>query len=108
MLLRIGQSFLGGSYGIASGVLHPIWKIDTVINVSPLRWPIERMFKSWKSDLPFTSITTTQDDATVGYLHGRMLLMLFSYAPGPQPRAALWLQQKRALSLLKCVRHCHA
>ena len=34
--------------------------------------------------------------------------MLFSYALCPQLRAALWRQQKRVLSLLKRVRHCHA
>jgi hypothetical protein len=91
-----------------TNVPHPIWKTDTVINVSPLRCPIKRMFKSWKSDLPLASSTTMRDDATVCYLYGRMLLMLFSYALRPQLRAALWLQQKRVLSLLKRVRHCHA
>jgi hypothetical protein len=90
-----------------TNVPYPIWKTDTVINMSPLPWPIERMIQAWKSDLTFASSTTTQDDTTVCYLYARMLLMLFSYALSLQLRAALWLQHKWALSLLKRVRHCH-
>lgn len=34
-----------------TNVPHTIWKTATVVNVSPLRWQIELIFKSWKSSL---------------------------------------------------------
>ncbi len=36
---------------LITNVPHTRWKTDTVINVYPLRWPIELIFKSWKSYL---------------------------------------------------------
>jgi hypothetical protein len=39
------------------------------------------------------------------YLYGRLLLSLLSYARCPARRATLWAQERRALSVLKLVRH---
>ena len=85
-----------------------IWKTATIIKVYPLRWQIELIFKSWKSYLHLASLTTKKEDATLCYLYGRMLLILFNYALCPQIRATLWLKHKRELSLLKLVRHFQA
>ena len=85
-----------------------IWKTETVVNVYPLRWQIELIFKSWKSYLHLASLTTKKEDSTLCYLYGRMLLILFNYALCPQMRATLWLKNKRELSLLKLVRHFQA
>jgi DDE family transposase len=35
-----------------ANVPYTIWKTETVVNVYPLRWPIERILKAWKSALP--------------------------------------------------------
>jgi Transposase DDE domain len=91
-----------------TNVPHTIWKTETVVNVYPLRWQIELIFKSWKSYLHLASITTKKEDSTLCYLYGRMLLILFNYALCPQMRATLWLKKKRELSLLKLVRHFQA
>ena len=85
-----------------------IWKTATVSKVYPLRWQIERIFKSWKSYLHLASIKTKKEDTTLCYLYGRMLLVLLNYALCPQLRAQLWLKKKRELSLLKLVRHFQA
>jgi len=89
-------------------VPHTLWKPATGVNVSPLRWPIALIVKSWKSDLHVAVLTTTQEDPTLWYLDGRVLLMVLTYALCPQMRAHLWGTQKRELSLLKLVRHFQA
>jgi hypothetical protein len=91
-----------------TNVPHTLWKTDTVVNVYPLRWQIELMFKSWKSYLHLAVLTTTKEDTTLCYLYGRMLLMVLTYALCPQMRAHLWGTKKRELSLLKLVRHFQA
>jgi hypothetical protein len=91
-----------------TNVPHTIWKTETIVNVYPLRWQIELIFKSWKSALHLASIKTKKEDSTLCYLYGRMLLILFNYALCPQLRATLWLKKKRELSLLKLVRHFQA
>ena len=40
------------------------WRTATIVHVYPLRWPIERMFKSWKSSLHLASLTTQKEDST--------------------------------------------
>ena len=75
------------------------------MQVYPLRWHLERLLKSWQSYRHFASLTTKKEDPTFCSLSGRMLLILLHDALCPQIRATLWLQHKRALSLLKLVRH---
>jgi hypothetical protein len=91
-----------------TNVPHTIWKTEMIVNVYPLRWQIELIFKSWKSSLHVASIKTKKEDSTLCYLYGRMLLILFNYALCSQMRATLWLKKKRELSLLKLVRHFQA
>jgi hypothetical protein len=45
-----------------------VWKTDTVVKVSPWRWPIERMFQSWKRALPLAALTTKKAETTFGDL----------------------------------------
>lgn len=66
-----------------------LWTTDPVGKVSPGRWQIARMFKSWKSDLPVAALTTKTEDPTLCSLYGRRLLMLLMYALCPQMRAQL-------------------
>jgi hypothetical protein len=91
-----------------TNVPYTIWKSDTVVNVYPLRWQIDRIFTSWKSDLHFASLTTTKEDTTLCSLYGRLLLIVLKDALSPQIRAHLWMQKKRELSLLKLMRHGQA
>jgi hypothetical protein len=85
-----------------------IWTTATVLQVYPLRWQIELIFKSWKSYLHLASLTTKKAEPTLCYLYGRMLLILLTYALCPQIRAQLWMHKKRELSLLKLLRHLQA
>ena len=91
-----------------TNVPRTIWKTETVGRVYPIRWQVELIFKSWKSDLHVASIKTKKADTTLWYLYGRMLLILLNYALCPQLRHTLWLKKKRELSLLKLVRHFQA
>jgi hypothetical protein len=91
-----------------TNVPSTIWKTETIIQVYPLRWQIELIFKSWKSYLHLASIKTKKADTTLCDLYGRMLLILLNYALCPQMRHTLWVKKKRELSLLKLVRHCQA
>jgi Transposase DDE domain len=91
-----------------TNVPHTIWKTTAVIKVYPLRWQIALIFKSWKSYLHLASFTTKQEDTTLCYLYGRMLLILLNYALCPQIRVQLWMKKKRELSLLKLMRHLQA
>jgi hypothetical protein len=91
-----------------TNVPRTIWQTETVGKVYPLRWQVELIFKSWKSYLHLASIKTKKADTTLCYLYGRMLLILLNDALCPQMRQTLWLKKKRALSLLKLVRHFQA
>jgi hypothetical protein len=91
-----------------TNVPSTIWPTETVLKVSPLRWQIERIFKSWKSYLHLASLTTTKEDTTLCYLYGRMLLIVLNYALCPPLRAHLWRQKQRELSLLQLMRHFQA
>ena len=91
-----------------TNVPHTIWQTAMVVKVYPVRWQIARIFQSWKSYLPLASLTTKQEDTTLCYLYGRMLLILLNYALCPQIRASLWMKKKRELSLLKLMRHLQA
>jgi len=91
-----------------TNVPRTIWKTETVGKVYPIRWQVELIFKSWKSYLHLASMNTKKADTTLCYLSGRMLLILLNYALCPQMRHTLWLKKKRALSLVKLVRHFQA
>ena len=91
-----------------TNVPRTIWKTETVGKVYPIRWQVELIFKSWKSSLHLASIKTKKATPTLGYLYGRMLLILLNYALCPQLRHTLWLKKKRERSLLKLVRHFQA
>jgi Transposase DDE domain len=91
-----------------TNVPYTIWKTAAVIKASPLRWQIELIFKSWKSYLHLAAIKTKKEDTTLGYLYGRMRLILLNYALCPQMRYHLWGKKKRELSLIKLVRHFQA
>jgi hypothetical protein len=51
---------------------------------------------------------TKKEEATLGYLYGRMRLIGLNDALCPQMRANLWGKRKREVSLLKLVRHFQA
>jgi hypothetical protein len=85
-----------------------IWKMEAVVKAYPLRWQIELIFTSWKSYLHLASIKTKKADSTLCYLYGRMLLIVLTYALYPQRRATVWLKKRRALRVLKLVRHFQA
>lgn len=54
------------------------WKPATVVNGSPWRWPIERICKSWKSDLHGAVLPTTTEDPPWCDLDGRMLRLVLT------------------------------
>jgi DDE family transposase len=85
-----------------------VWTSATVCTAYSLRWQVELVFKSWKSDLPLATIPTKTQDPTLCYLYGRLLLIVLAYALCPALRAALWIQQHRELSFLKLVRYLQA
>jgi Transposase DDE domain len=85
-----------------------IWQPSTVLAVYPIRWHVERIFKSWKSYLHVAAITTNTEAPPLCYLYGRMRLILLNDALGPSLRASLWNKQQRELSVLKLVRHFQA
>ena len=57
---------------------HTSWQTDPVVKVSPGRWPIELLWKAWKSALPLAAIKTKKEDTTLCSLSGRMLLLLLN------------------------------
>jgi len=91
-----------------TNVSATLWPMALVPKVSPIRWHIELIFKSWKSSLHVATLTTTKEDSTLCSLYGRMLRILLNSALCPQARATLWLKCQRELSLLKFVRHFQA
>jgi hypothetical protein len=55
-----------------------------LLKVAPMRWPVARIFQSWKRALPVASLKTTKEAPTVCSLYGRMRLMLLQYARCPR------------------------
>jgi hypothetical protein len=64
--------------------------------------------KSWKSSRHFASSKTKKVNPTLGYLYGRMLLIVLNDALGPQMRATIGVKQQRERSVRKLVRHFQA
>jgi hypothetical protein len=91
-----------------TNVPSTVWTPETVGTAYALRWQVELVFKSWKSHLHLATLTTKTADSTLGYLYGRMLLILLPYALCSPLRARLWEQNRRELSLLKLSRHLQA
>jgi len=53
---------------LSTSVPEPMWQPTTVLEVAPIRWHVELIFKSWKSALPVASIKTTTEAPTFWYL----------------------------------------
>ena len=85
-----------------------VWPPQTVCIAYSLRWQVELVFKSWKSDLHLATLTTTTKHSTLCYLYGCLLLILLTYALCPTLRATVWHKKQRELSLGKLVRHFQA
>jgi hypothetical protein len=85
-----------------------VWTPATVCTAYSLRWQVELVFKSWKSDLHLATLPTKTHAPTLCYLYGRLLLIVLTYALCPALRASLWTKQQRELSFLKLVRYLQA
>ncbi len=85
-----------------------VWTPATVCAAYSLRWQVELVFKSWKSDCHLAIVPTKTQDPTLCYLYGRLLLIVLAYALCPAVRALLWAHQPRELSLLKFFRSLQA
>jgi hypothetical protein len=85
-----------------------VWTPATVCTAYSLRWQVELVFKSWKSDLHLATLPTKTATPTLCYLYGRLLLLVLAYALCPALRTALWTRQQRELSVLKFVRYLQA
>lgn len=91
-----------------TNVPETIWTPATVCKAYSLRWQVELVFKSWKSDLHLATVPTKTETPTLCYLYGRLLLLVLAYALCPALRTALWTRQQRELSFLKLVRYLQA
>jgi hypothetical protein len=85
-----------------------VWTPATVCTAYSLRWQVELVFKSWKSELHLATLPTKTHAPTLCYLYGRLLLIVLTYALCPALRASLWTKQQRELSFLKLVRYLQA
>jgi hypothetical protein len=91
-----------------TNVSGTIWTPATVCKAYALRWQVELVFKSWKSDLHLATLPTKTEAPTLCYLYGRLLLIVLAYALCPALRTARWTRQQRELSFLKLVRYLQA
>lgn len=91
-----------------TNVPRTVWTPTTVCKAYGLRWQVELVFKSWKSDLYLATLPTKTQNPTLCYLYGRLLLIVLTYAFCPALRTALWTRQHRELSVLKLIRYLQA
>jgi hypothetical protein len=91
-----------------TNVPSTVWTPMTICKAYSLRWQVELVFKSWKSDLHLATLPTKTETPTLCYLYGRLLLIVLVYALCPALRTALWTRQQRELSFLKLVRYLQA
>jgi Transposase DDE domain len=92
----------------STNVPSTVWTPMTICKAYSLRWQVELVFKSWKSDLHLATLPTKTATPTLCYLYGRLLLIVLVYALCPALRTALWTRQQRELSFLKLVRYLQA
>ena len=85
-----------------------VWTPATVCKAYALRWQVELVFKSWKSDLHLATLPTKTEAPTLCYLYGRLLLIVLAYALCPALRIALWTREHREVSFLKLIRYLQA
>lgn len=85
-----------------------VWTPVTVCKAYALRWQVELVFKSWKSDLHLATLPTKTPAPTLCYLYGRLLLIVLTYALCPALRTALWTREHHELSFLKLLRYLQA
>ena len=85
-----------------------VWTPATVCTAYALRWQVELVFKSWKSDLPLATVPTKTQEPTLCYLYGRLLLIVLASALCPALRAALWTRTHREVSFLNLIRSLQA
>lgn len=91
-----------------TNVPRTVWTPATVCTAYSLRWQVELVFRSWKSDLHLATLPTKTALPTLCYLYGRLLLIVLAYALCPALRTALWTRQQRELSFLKLIRYLQA
>lgn len=91
-----------------TNVPRTVWLPTTVCKAYTLRWQVELVFKSWKSDLHLATLPTKTPEPTLCYLYGRLLLVVLAYALCSALRTTLWSRQQRELSVLKLVRYLQA
>lgn len=91
-----------------TNVPSTVWTPATVCKAYALRWQVELVFKSWKSDLHLATVPTKTQEPTLCYLYGRLLLIVLAYALCPALRAALWTRTHREVSFLKLIRYLQA
>ena len=91
-----------------TNVPRTVWAPATVCTAYALRWQVELVFKSWKSDLHLATVSTKTQEPTLCYLYGRLLLIVLAYALCPALRTVLWTRQQRELSFLKLIRYLQA
>jgi DDE family transposase len=91
-----------------TNVPRTVWMPTTVCKAYGLRWQVELVFKSWKSDLHLATLSTKTQNPTLCYLYGRLLLIVLTYALCPALRTVLWNRHQRELSFLKLIRSLQA
>ena len=93
---------------LITNVPGTVWTPATICTAYSLRWQVELVFKSWKSDLHLATLPTKTTAPTLCYLYGRLLLIVLAYALCPALRNGLWTRRQRELSFLKLIRYLQA
>lgn len=79
---------------------------NELLNLYGLRWRIEIIFKSWKSNLHFDNIHNVSNNQLIIILIARMIMFLMvSQIIYPLCKSIISLHMKRKLSLLKVIKY---